>query len=286
MNSYYHKKVAIKPVVIKKSSGWRLINLEEIFNYKDLFYFMVLRDIKILYQQTVMGFLWAVIRPLFSMIVFSLIFGRLAKIPSDGIPYPVFSYAALVPWTYFSTALTKSTDSLVANIGVFTKVYFPRLLIPITPVISGLLDFFISITILFFLMAWYGIYPTINILWAPLLILIMVMTSTGVGLWLSSLSIQYRDVRFAIQFLVQLLMYAAPVVWPISILVEKYGDEVILYYGLYPMVGVIEGFRSCLIGLNPMPWSLIILGMISSFFLFISGCYYFTKKERMFADVA
>ena len=151
MNSSYQKKVEIEPTIIQKSSNWKLMNLDELFNYKDLLYFMVLRDIKILYQQTIMGFLWAVIRPLFSMIIFSVIFGRLANMPSDGIPYPVFSYAALVPWTYFSTALTKSTDSLVGNVGIFTKVYFPRLLIPVTPVISGLLDFFISITILFFL---------------------------------------------------------------------------------------------------------------------------------------
>ena len=231
MNSSYQKKVEIEPTIIQKSSNWKLMNLDELFNYKDLLYFMVLRDIKILYQQTIMGFLWAVIRPLFSMIIFSVIFGRLANMPSDGIPYPVFSYAALVPWTYFSTALTKSTDSLVGNVGIFTKVYFPRLLIPVTPVISGLLDFFISITILFFLMAWYGIYPNVNILWSPLLIIIMVMTSTGIGLWLSSLSIQYRDVRHAVPFLAQLLMYAAPVVWPISLLVDKFGESYVIFYG-------------------------------------------------------
>ena len=271
---------------ISRSSGWHMVNWKELFEYVDLGYFMVLRDIKILYQQTIMGFLWAIIRPLFSMIVFSVIFGRLAKIPSDGIPYPVFSYAALVPWTYFSTSMTKASESLILNIGVFTKVYFPRILIPITPVLSGLLDFFISLSILFIIMLYFGIVPTLNIFWAPLLILIMILTSTGVGLWFSALAVQYRDVRYAVQFLAQLLMYAAPVVWPISLLTEKFGENFTFWYGFYPMVGVIEGFRSSLIGLNPMPWNLIVMGSITSLILFISGSYYFSKKERIFADVA
>ncbi len=279
-------QIGINPTIIEKSSGWKVIDLKEIINYRDLLYFLVLREHKILYQQTVMGFMWALIRPLFSMVIFSLIFGKLAKLPSDGIPYPVFSYAALVPWTYFSSALTRSTDSLISSVNVFTKVYFPRLLIPLAPVISGLLDFFISISILFFLMAWYGIYPNIHILWSPLLVIIMIMTSAGIGLWLSCLSVQYRDIKHGIQFLAQLLMYAAPVVWPLSLLSEKFEFDIVFWYGFYPMVGVIEGFRSCLIGINPMPWDLIFSGMASSLLIFISGCFYFLKKERIFADVA
>jgi len=247
---------------------------------------MVLREIKVLYKQTILGFTWAIIRPVFSMIIFSIIFGKLAKIPSDGIPYPIFSYAALVPWIYFSTAMTKSTGSLVGNAGIFTKVYFPRLIIPLTPVIAGLVDFLIALAIVLVLMAYYSIVPTMNIFWLPFLTFIMIITSAGIGMWLSALAIQYRDVRHAINFLSQLMMYAAPVVWPVSLLHEKFGESFAFWYGLYPMAGVIEGFRSALIGQNPMPWNLIFLGSITGFALFISGAFYFKRKERIFADVA
>ena len=254
--------------------------------YRDLFYFLILRDIKALYKQTVLGFSWAIIRPVFSMIVFSVIFGGLAKIPSDGIPYPIFSYAALVPWTYFSTAMTFSTQSLIASSGIFTKVYFPRLIIPMTPVFSKLVDFAISFLILFVLMAWYRIVPTLNILWIPLLILLMILSASGIGMWLSALAIQYRDIPHGIQFLSQLLMYAAPVVWPVSLIAKKYGETAELFYGLYPMAGVIEGFRSSLLAHNPMPWGLIGMGSISAVTLFLTGALYFKRKERIFADVA
>jgi len=251
-----------------------------------LFYFLILRDIKALYKQTVLGFTWAIIRPVFSMIVFSIVFGNLAKIPSDGIPYPIFSYTALIPWTYFSTAMTFSTQSLIAGKGIFTKVYFPRLIIPLIPVLSKLVDFGIAFIILFGMMAWYGIMPTLNILWIPLLILVMILTSAGIGMWLSALAIQYRDIPHGIQFLTQLLMYAAPVVWPASLISKKYGDTTLLTYGLYPMVGVIEGFRSALLGHNPMPWNIIGMGTITAVTLFITGALYFKRKERIFADVA
>ncbi len=254
--------------------------------YKDLLYFMVLREIKVLYKQTILGFSWAIIRPLFSMIVFSIIFGNLADIPSDSIPYPLFSYAALVPWTYFSSSMIKSTNSLIGNMNIFTKVYFPRIIMPLTSIISSLLDFFISLSIVFILMIYYGILPSINLLWLPLLILFMIINAAGIGIWLSALAIQYRDIRHAILFLVQLLMYAAPVVWPISLLSDKYGSNVVFWYGLYPMAGVIEGFRSALIGSNSMPWTLIIMGFISSFIIFFTGIIYFQIKERIFADIA
>ena len=273
-------------IEIRPKVGWSSINFKELFLYRDLIFFMTLREIKVLYKQSILGFLWAIIRPLFSMIIFSIVFGKMAKIPSDGIPYPIFSYAALVPWTYFSTAMTKSTQSLIGNSRIFTKVYFPRLIIPITPVLSGLLDFFISLIIVFLLMGYYGIAITPNILWLPLLIMIMVITSTGIGLWLSSLAIQYRDVRHAIQFLSQLLMYAAPVVWPVTLLTENFGDRIIFWYGLYPLAGVIEGFRSALIGVNPMPWELIFMGFFSSLTILVTGAFYFKRKERFFADVA
>ncbi len=276
----------VKKTVIEPKKGWQLINFRELVDYHDLFYFLVLRDIKALYKQTVLGFAWAIIRPVFSMIIFSVVFGQLAKIPSDGIPYPIFSYAALIPWTYFSTAMTTSTQSLITTKEIFTKVYFPRLVIPLTPILSKLVDFGISILILFGLMAYYRITLTINILWIPILILLMILTSAGIGIWLSALAIQYRDIPHGIQFLSQLLMYAAPVVWPVSLVVEKFGTTAKLVYGLYPMAGVVEGFRASLLGHNPMPWDLIGIGTISACFMFISGAIYFRRKERIFADVA
>lgn len=272
--------------IIEPRSDWQPIDWRELLRYKDLLYFMVKREVTVLYKQTILGFSWAIIRPLFSMIVFSVVFGGLAKVPSDEIPYPVFSYVALVPWTYFSTAMTRSTQSLVGGTGIFTKVYFPRLVIPLTPVIAGLVDFVIALTVVGVLMTYYSILPTLNIFWLPVLIVLMIMTSAGIGMWLSALAIQYRDVGFAIQFLSQLLMYAAPVVWPVSLISEKFGDTARLIYGLYPLVGVIEGFRSALLSHNPMPWDLIGMGSITAVFLFVSGALYFKRKERIFVDVA
>lgn len=268
--------------IIEPKNGWQLIDWQELREYKDLFYFLVWRDIKVLYKQTILGFAWAIIRPVFSMIVFSIVFGRLAKVPSDGVPYPIFSYAALVPWTYFSTAMTASTQSLIGNANMLTKVYFPRLVIPMTPVFATLVDFGIALLVMGVLMAWYGIAPTLNVLFLPLLIVLMIITASGIGMWLSALAIQYRDVKFAIQFITQLLMYAAPVVWPVSLIPEQYR----LLYGLYPMAGIIEGFRSSLIGTNPMPWDLILMGSLSALVIAISGAFYFRRLERVFADVA
>jgi lipopolysaccharide transport system permease protein len=268
--------------IIEPKKGWQLIDLKELREYRDLFFFLVWRDIKILYKQTVLGFSWAIIRPVFSMVVFSVIFGRLAKVPSDGAPYPIFAYAALIPWTYFSAAMSKSTESLVSNVGMLTKVYFPRLIIPMTPVLAGLLDFAISFSILGLLMIWYGTIPTWNVIFLPLLILLMILTASGIGMWLSAMAIQYRDIRHAIGFLVQLLMYAAPVVWPVSLIPDKYR----LIYGIYPMAGVIEGFRSSLLGTNPMPWDLILVGGLSAILIAVSGAFYFRRMERIFADVA
>jgi len=273
---------ALPQIIIEPKKGWQLIDWKELREYKDLLYFLVWRDIKILYKQTVLGFAWAIVRPFFSMIVFSVVFGRLAKVPSDGVPYPVFSYAALLPWTYFSTAMTNSTQSLIGSATMLTKVYFPRLIIPLTPIFAGLVDFVIAFLLLGALMAWYGIAPTVNIIFLPFLILLMILTASGIGMWLSAMAIQYRDVKHAIQFLAQILMYAAPVVWPASLIPQQYR----LVYGLYPMAGVIEGFRSSLIGTNPMPWDLILMGTLSAFLTAISGALYFRRKERIFADVA
>ena len=272
--------------VIQPRKGWQLIDLPELLQYIDLFYFLVLREIKVLYKQTILGFSWAIIRPVFSMIIFSIIFGELAKIPSDGIPYPIFSYTALVPWVYFSSSMVKSTQSLIGSTGIFTKVYFPRMIIPLTPVIAGLVDFIIALGIVFIMLFWYGIALTWKILWLPVFIFIMVLTSSGIGMWLSALAIQYRDIRHAINFLSQLMLYAAPVVWPMSLLKDKFGDSIAFWYGLYPMAGVIEGFRYALIGQNILQWNLVLLGGLAGIILFISGALYFKHKERIFADVA
>lgn len=271
-----------KQTIIEPRKGWKLVDWQELWRYKDLFYFLVWRDIKIIYKQTVMGFAWAIIRPFFSMVIFSIVFGRLAQVPSDGIPYPIFSYAALVPWTYFATAITKSTESLISNSGMLTKIYFPRLVIPMTPVLAGLVDFAIAFTLLIGMMFWYGYMPTLNILLIPMLMLLMIMTAAGIGMWLSALAIQYRDIKHAIQFIAQFLMYAAPVVWPVSLIPEQYR----LIYGIYPMAGIIEGFRAALIGVNPLPWDLIAIGTISTMAIFISGLLYFRNVESIFADVA
>jgi len=273
-------------IVIKPKSGWQLIDWKELIEYRDLFYYLVKRDVLAIYKQTVLGFTWAIIRPVFSMIVFSVVFGGLAKIPSDGIPYPIFSYAALVPWTYFASAMNTSAQSLISGKGIFTKVYFPRLIIPLTPVLSKLVDFVIAFVILFGLMAWYGISPTVNIVFLPILILLMILTASGIGMWLSAMAIQYRDIPQGVGFLSQLLMYAAPVVWPLSLLEERFGESAALMFGIYPMVGVIEGFRSAILGHNPMPWELIGIGTAMALLLFISGAFYFKSKERIFVDVA
>jgi len=262
--------------------GWRALGLAELYAYRDLFRFLVTRDIKVVYKQTVLGFGWAILRPVFSMIVFSVVFGRLAKIPSDGVPYPLFSYAALVPWMYFQTSMTQSTNSLIQGARLVSKVYFPRLFIPMAPVAAGLVDFVIALSIVAGLMAYYGVAPTLNLLFLPILILIMVLTAAGVGLWFSILAAQYRDVRFAIQFVAQILMYAAPVVWPASLIPDKYR----IFYGLYPMAGVIEGFRSALLVTHPMPWDLIIPGTVSAATLFVTGLLYFRRTEGILADVA
>ena len=267
---------------IERKTGVRSLGLRELWQYRDLFFFLVWRDIKVLYKQTVLGFGWAILRPVFSMIVFSVVFGRLAKIPSDGIPYPLFSYVALVPWMYFQTAMVASSTSLIGGARLISRIYFPRIILPLTPVLAGLVDFGIALSIVGVLMAFYGVAPTWSIVVLPILILIMALFAAGIGVWLSALAAQYRDVKFAMPFIGQLLMYAAPVVWPVSLIPEKYR----LLYGLYPMVGVIDGFRAVLLGGRPIPWDLISEATITSLVLFIVGAYVFRKTERLVADVA
>ena len=222
------------------------------------------------------------IQPLFSMIVFTIVFGNLAKISSDGVPYAIFSYTALVPWTYFSGALTSASGSLLSASGMMTKVYFPRLVIPIAPIISKLVDFGIAFVILLGMTFYFGFWPSNQIIYLPFLIFLMMLTASGMGMWLTAMAIQYRDIHYAMSFFVQLLMYAAPVVYPASNIPEPFR----LIYGCFPMAGVIEGFRSILLQTNPMPWNLIGMGSIVSALLFISGAFYFRRMEQYFSDVA
>lgn len=267
--------------VIEPSSGWQMIDWRDIRRYRDLFYFLVWRDVKARYAQSVLGIGWAVVQPVFSMIVFTIIFGNLAGISSDGVPYAIFNYAALVPWTYFSGALTGSSSSLVNNAGMLSKVYFPRLIIPMTPVLAKLIDFAIALLLLFGLMVYFQIVPTLWTLTLPFLVLLMILTAAGMGMWLTALGVQYRDVKYAMGFAVQLLMYAAPVVYPVSLIPEQYR----LLYGLNPMAGVIEGFRAALLGTRPMPWDLLAVGTLTAVVIAVTGALYFRRMERIFADV-
>ena len=280
------KESTLPKFVIESRRTSKFLDFKELFYYKDLLYFFVLRDITVLYKQTVLGILWAILNPLFQMVVFSIIFGKLANVPSDGIPYPIFSFSGILPFNYFSQSLSGASMSLVSSTGIFTKIYFPRILIPLTPVLSKLADFSIAFLILIGMMIFYNIIPTWNLVFLPMLILLMILTSMGIGMWLSSLAIQYRDVKFAIGYVTTLLMYAAPVVFPASLVAEKAGYQVYLLYGLYPMAGVIEGFRSCLLGIKPMPWDLIGIGSVSAVIIFLTGAFYFKRTERIFADVA
>jgi lipopolysaccharide transport system permease protein len=269
-------------VVIEARPSWKLVDWRECVEYRDLLYFLVLRDVTVLYKQTILGFAWALLNPFFSMVVFTVIFGMLLKVPSDGKPYAVFSFAALLPWTYFSQALTGSTSSLVQGTNLFTKVYFPRVFIPLVPIFSKLVDFGIAFLLLIVLMVWFHVAPSANVVFLPVLMLVMMLTAAGIGMFLSALAIQYRDVRHAMNFLVQILMYAAPVVWPVS----KIPHDLRIWYGLYPMAGIIEGFRAALLNTGPMPWDLIGMGSLTAIVSFLVGGLYFRRTERFFADVA
>jgi lipopolysaccharide transport system permease protein len=275
-----------EPIVIEPAGSRQLIDWRELRDYRDLFRFLIDRDVKVLYKQTVLGFGWAILRPVLSMVIFTIIFGNLAQVDSDGVPYAVFSYVALVPWLYFSTALTASALSLVSNTDMLTKIYFPRLAFPMTPVFSKLVDFVISFAIVFILMAWFRIPPTAQVVFLPLLVGLMMVTAAGLGLWFAAMSVQYRDVKHAMPFLTQILMYAAPVVWSGSLITERFGPTGRFLFALYPMVGVIEGFRAALLGTTPMPWDMIAIGSISAALIFVSGLYYFRRLESTFADVA
>jgi lipopolysaccharide transport system permease protein len=266
--------------VIEPVSGWRSLDLKELWAYRELLFVLTMRDIKVRYKQTVLGFLWAIIQPVMLMIVFSIFFGRLAKMPSDGIPYPIFAYAALLPWTFFANAIGASGNSLVASGSLISKVYFPRLIIPLSSVGTGLVDFAISASVLLLLMAWYGVGWSFNLLAAPLLVAGVVFIALGVGTFLSALTVTYRDFRYIVPFMIQFWMFATPVVYPASLVPE--GWRWLLY--LNPMAGLIEGFRSAFLG-RPFDVPALALSLGVALILFLAGIAYFEKAERRFADI-
>lgn len=266
--------------IIRPSRGWAPINFRELWHYHELLYFLVWRDVKVRYKQTALGAAWAIIQPFFTMVVFSIFFGRLAKIPSEGIPYPVFAYVALLPWTYFAQSLNAASNSLVGSANLITKVYFPRLIVPLSGVLGGLVDFVIAFAVLIGLMLYYGIVPTAAVGLLPLFLLLALATALGVGLWLSALNVEYRDVRYVIPFLTQFWLFATPVAYPSSLLSEPWRT----IYGLNPMVGVVEGFRWALLGAQP-PGPMLGVSIGVAVALLMSGVMYFRRMERTFADV-
>jgi lipopolysaccharide transport system permease protein len=263
------------------SKGWAVPKLRELWEYRELLVFFVWRDIKVRYKQTILGASWAIIQPFFTMVVFSLFFGRLAKIPSDGLPYPLFSYAALVPWTYFATALTQGSNSLVASAHMVKKIYFPRLALPIATVLAGVIDFVLAFLVLMGMMVYYRLTPTINILWLPLFLLMALVTSLGVSLWLSAMNVQFRDVRYAVPFITQVWLFMTPIAYPSSMLPEPWRT----LYGLNPMAGVVESFRWALLGTDTVPGPMTAVSAVASLLLLISGAFYFRRMEQSFADV-
>ncbi len=278
---YSMKNMEAQPTtVIESLSGWRSIQLGELQQYRDLFGFLIWRDIKGLYAQSVLGLSWAILHPLVQIIVFTVIFGKVAKVPTDGIPYTLFLSVAVIPWSYISQSTTKSSQSLIQGSSMLGKVYFPRLIFPITPVLAKLVDFGISMFIILCLLVYFDVPLTWNLLFFPVFVCLMIMVPLGIGLWLSSFAIRFRDIQQGMPFLIQMLMYSAPIVYSASSIPEMYR----MVYSLNPIVGVIEGFRASLLGL-PMPWMYIWPGTFTSVLLLVSGAFYFKKMERIIVDV-
>lgn len=274
-----HNKYPV--VYLRPSKGWLSLDLKELWRYRELIFFLTWRDIKVRYKQAVLGIAWAVLQPLLTVAVFSVIFGNLLNTPSQGIPYPLFSLSALLPWQLFATALQRSSVSLVGNANLLTKIYFPRLAIPLSSVIAALVDFLVSFVVLLGVMAYYRYWPGWNMLWLPLLMLLALLTAMSVGLWLSALNVQYRDIQHMVPFIVQVWMYASPIVYPIDTIPAGIWRSL---YGLNPMTGVIQGFRWALLGGTPPDATMLIsVGVV--LVLFVSGLFYFRRMEKTFADI-
>lgn len=266
--------------VIEPARGWELPDFGELKSYRDLFYFLVWRDVKVLYAQTVLGFAWAILNPLMQIVVFTVIFGKVAGIETDGVPYILFSTVAIIPWTYMSEAMTKSSESLVSGQNMLGKVYFPRIVYPLTPVLAKLVDFAISLVLLAGVMIWYDVTPTWNLIFLPLMVLLMVIVPSAIGLLLSAFAIRYRDVKFAMPMVIRMLIYSAPILYTATAIPEGYR----FLYSLNPIVSVIEGFRACLLG-GPMPWAYILPGAAVAVLMLLGGALYFRRMERVFVDV-
>lgn len=255
--------------------------LRELWTYRELFYFLVWRDVKVKYKQSLLGVGWAVIQPLFAMIIFTLFFGRLAKVPSDGYPYPVFSYAALLPWTYFAAAVALAGNSLVSNANMLNKVYFPRVALPIASVLSGILDFLVAFVFLLALMAWYGVPPTWSLLWIPALLAAIVVLAAGVGMFIAALHVRYRDVKYALPFLIQLWLFVTPVIYPVSLVPREYRG----LFALNPVAGIVDAFRACVLPATPFDLPVLGISLAVTAMVFITGTMYFRRTERWFADI-
>jgi len=266
---------------IEPSKGWVPLKMRDLWEYRELVYFLVWRNVKIRYKQTALGASWAIIQPFMTMLVFSLFFGRLAKVPSDNVPYPIFSFAGLVPWTFFANSLSLASNSLIGSAHLITKVYFPRLAIPIATVLSGVVDFAVAFLMLLVMMMYYGITPMWRMLWLPLFLLLTLVTALGVSLWLSALSVEYRDVQHVMPFILQFWLFATPIAYSSSLLSEPWRTV----YGLNPMVGVVEGFRWALLGTNTAPGPIIIVSSLAALIVLVGGAFYFRRMERTFADI-
>ena len=269
-------------MVIEPAALWPRVDFAELWAFRQLLLFLVWRDLKVRYAQTVLGIGWAVLQPLLSVVVFTVVFGQFAKVPSEGAPYAVFALAAVVPWNYFSNAFSTSSNSLVANSNLISKVYFPRLVVPLAPVLAGLVEYGIGLVVLAVLMAIYQVVPSAAILAIPLLLLLAMATAAGVGCWLAALNIQFRDVKHLVPFISQIWMYASPVVYPLTLVPARYRT----LYALNPMVGIIEGSRVAVLGTAPLPWGILATSAVSAFVLLATGVVYFRRTERLFADIA
>lgn len=271
----------IEPFAVREPSVGVSLRLRELLEYHELIYFLVWRDLKVRYKQTALGVAWVAIQPLMTMIVFTIFFGNLAKVPSDGLPYPVFSFTALLPWQLFANALNTSSNSLVNNRDLITKLYFPRLIIPLASIIAGFVDFCIAFLVLIAMIIYYGIVPTSAVFTLPLFILLTIATSTAVSLWLSALNVEYRDVRYTIPFLTQFWLFLTPIAYPSNLVPEKWR----ILYGLNPMAGVVEGFRWALLGKTNVSWTIITVSVFIVIILLVGGLVYFRRMERTFADI-
>jgi len=276
----HSEEFSAKETIIEPPKGWQMVDIKELLAFKDLWFFLVKRDIKVLYAQTILGFAWAILNPLIQIVVFTIIFGRVAQLDTGGVPYFLFSAVAIIPWTYMSDAMSSSSQSLVGGAGMLGKIYFPRIIFPLTPVTAKLVDFSISLILLIGVMIYYKVMPNWNFIYLPLFLLMMVCVPAAIGFWLSSLAIRFRDVRFAMAFALKMLIYSAPILYS----ADQIPEEWRFWYSLNPIVGVIEGFRACLLG-SPVPWDYILPGTITGLLLLASGAMYFRRMERVVVDV-